>query len=78
MSHSESEVRADIAHSLSALARNRNAHFGPQQLHVVGTKCTDLPACALVVAVFESTTWKALRVADKKMARFKLPLKSSS
>lgn len=76
--HSESEVRADIEHSLNALAQNRNMRFGAQQLHVVGTKCTDLPACALVVAVYESTSWKALSSSDSKLTRFKLPLKTSS
>jgi arginine decarboxylase len=76
--HSESEVRADIEHTLNALARNRKEKFGPMQLHVVGTKCVDLPACALVIAAFESSTWRALRQEDSKLSRFKLPLKSAS
>lgn len=73
--HSESEVRDDIEHSLNALAQNRNVQFGPHQLHVVGTKCTDLPACALVVAVFESSSWRALRASDSKLSKLKLSLK---
>jgi len=59
--NSEAEVKADIEHSLAALARNRDMQFGPQQMHIVGTKCTDLPVCALVVAVFESRSWEALK-----------------
>lgn len=70
--HSEAEVRADIEHSLTALARNRNMEFGPHQTHVVGTKCTDLPTCALVVAVFESATWQTAG-ASGKLASLRLP-----
>lgn len=63
--HSEDEVRSDIEHSLTALARNRHMNFGPHQMHIVGTKCTDLPTCALVVAVFESSSWHGLRNTSK-------------
>jgi arginine decarboxylase len=66
--HSEDEIRADIEHSLNALAKNRRMTFGPINMHVVGTKCTDLPVCALVVAVFESATWKGQRLANSKLA----------
>lgn len=66
--HSEAEVRADIHHSLVALARNRNMEFGPAHMHVIGTKCTDLPTCALVVAVFESANWNG----NKKLSGLKL------
>lgn len=55
--HSESEVRADIENSLKALAQNRNMQFGPIHMQIVGKKCVALPVCALVVAVFESSTW---------------------
>lgn len=65
--HSEAEVRADIEHSLTALARNRDMQFGPQQMHVVGTKCTDLPTCALVVAVFESAVWQKAEAPSNKL-----------
>jgi arginine decarboxylase len=65
--HSEAEVQADIEHTLKALAANRNMEFGQHKMHVVGTKCIDLPVCALVVAVFESSSWKALRSTDKFM-----------
>jgi arginine decarboxylase len=63
--HSEDEIRSDIEHSLTALARNRNMTFGPHQMHIVGTKCIDLPTCALVVAVFESSSWHVLRATSK-------------
>lgn len=72
--NSEAEVRDDIAASLTALARNRNMQFGPHQVHVVGTKCTDLPTCALVVAVFESNSWQAF--GGDKNRKLKLPLRS--
>lgn len=71
--HSETEVRADITSSLAALAENRNMTFSPPQMLVVGTKCVDLPVCALAVAVFESTTWRGLRLANKKLSDLKLP-----
>jgi arginine decarboxylase len=74
--HSEAEVRADIEHSLAALARNRHMSFGPVSMHVVGTKCVNLPVCALVAAVFESTSWRGLRSASNKLSNLKLsPLK---
>jgi arginine decarboxylase len=70
--HSETEVRADIANSLTAMARNRHMEFGPQYMHVVGTRCIDLPTCALVVAVFESSSWRLARSSNKKLASLKL------
>lgn len=57
--HSENEVRADIENSLHGLAQNRGMSFGPIHMEVQGTRCEDLPVCALVVAVFESSTWKS-------------------
>lgn len=57
--HSEQEVREDIQHSLEALAKNRKMSFGPVNMAVTGIKCVDKPVCALVVAVFESASWKA-------------------
>jgi arginine decarboxylase len=70
--HSEDEVRADISHSLTALARNRHMEFGTPRMRVVGTKCTDLPTCALVVAVFESVSWRANRLGSGKLVSLKL------
>ncbi|MGZ6005132.1 MAG: pyruvoyl-dependent arginine decarboxylase [Candidatus Saccharimonadales bacterium] len=57
--HSEIEVRSDIEHSLTALAKNRHMNFGPINMVVTGVRCEDKPVCALVVASFESTGWKA-------------------
>jgi len=59
--HNESEIRADIENSLHALAQNRGMEFGPIHMKVVGKKCVALPVCALVVAVFESSSWKGLK-----------------
>lgn len=59
--HNEDEVRADIQNSLEALAQNRGMKFGPTHMKVIGKKCVALPVCALVIAVFESTEWEALR-----------------
>jgi len=69
--HSEAEVKADIEHSLEALAENRGMHFGPQHMVITGTKCNDLPVCALVVAVFESWPWRSSAVSGirKKLGR---------
>jgi len=58
--HSEAEVKGNINASLGALARNRNTEFGPIHMKVAGTKCTDLPVCALVVAVFQSSPWRGM------------------
>ncbi|MDB5185679.1 MAG: pyruvoyl-dependent arginine decarboxylase [Candidatus Saccharibacteria bacterium] len=71
--HSEAEVREDIENSLAALAANRGMEFEKPEMHVVGTKCVDLPVCALVVAVFESTSWHANRLSKNKLSGLKLP-----
>lgn len=64
--HSETEVRADIKHSLNALAKNRGLDFGHVNMAVVGVKCQDKPVCALVAAVFETSKWKGLSVLTKQ------------
>jgi arginine decarboxylase len=69
--HSEAEVRADIQHSLAALAANRHMEFGESQMHIAGIQCTDLPVCALVVAAFETSGWRS-----NKLPNFKLPLRN--
>ncbi len=53
----ENEVRADLTTSLHALAENRGEKFTSPQMEVIGIKCEDQPVCALVVAVFESSSW---------------------
>ena len=70
--HSEAEVRADIRHSLQALALNRGMEFGMPKMHVVGSKCSDLPVCALVVAVFESSSWRTAKLGSNKLSNLKL------
>jgi len=67
--NSEAEVRADIQHSLKALAENRRMEFSAPQMHVIGTKCVDYPVCALVVAVFEPAGWKAAKTPSFKLIR---------
>lgn len=56
--YSEAEVRADITSSLEALAKNRHTKFGPIHMEVVGAHCEADPVCAIVVAVFESASWR--------------------
>lgn len=67
--HSEAEVTGNIHASLTALARNRNTEFGPIHMKIAGTKCIDLPVCALVVAVFESAPWRTQTVLTKAKAK---------
>ncbi len=62
---SESEVRADITNTLEALQKNRGIKLGKINMHVVGKQCTDLPVCALVIAVFQSAAWKKSTPLDK-------------
>jgi len=71
--HSEAEIRADIENSLHALAENRKMNFGPIHMEIVGKKCVDLPVCALVVAVFESTTWRGAIKKPSTLKVFKRP-----
>ena len=77
--HNESEVRADIENSLRGLAENRKMKFGPIHMEVVGTKCEELPVCALVVAVFESAGWEArkLKTSDNVSVLRRLARRSS-
>ena len=55
--NSEAEVRADIENSLTDLANNRQAKFGPINMVVSGITCEEQPVCTIVVAVFESASW---------------------
>lgn len=54
---SEATVRNDIQQSLEALMATRNIDFGQIYMEVAGTVCTDRPACALVVAVYQASDW---------------------
>src|SRR4051812_25401859 len=70
---SEAEIKGDIHHSLIALARNRNMEFDAPRMLIAGTRCVDLPTCALVMAVFESATWRSAGLGKGKLAGLKLP-----
>lgn len=65
---SKEEVTSSINASLGALAKNRGMEFGPIHMKVTGATCTDLPICALVVAVFESAPWRTQTVINKARA----------
>ena len=58
--NSEDAVRRDITQSLEALMATRNVDFGEINMKVVGRVCTHYPVCALVVAVYESDSWRTL------------------
>ncbi len=70
--HSKAEVKADIKCSLAALVKNRDIKFGPVRMHIVGVKCVAEPVCALVVAVFESSTWRTLLQKEVKLNPLRL------
>jgi arginine decarboxylase len=54
---SRADVERDIHESLDTLCRNRAVTFGGHQMELAGTRCRDMPACALVVATYRSTAW---------------------
>ncbi|MBK5224432.1 MAG: pyruvoyl-dependent arginine decarboxylase [Acidimicrobiia bacterium] len=55
--HSADEVETHIADSLQALMAARSVDFGEGHMRLSTTVCESSAACALVVAVFESTPW---------------------
>lgn len=55
---SETAVRSDIKNSLKALMKTRGIDFGDINMVVKGGSCTDVPFCAMVVAVYESAAWE--------------------
>jgi arginine decarboxylase len=57
---SEDSVRRDIKQSLEALMATRNVDFGPIHMKVAGSVCKHLPVCALVVAVYEPSSWQSI------------------
>ncbi len=59
--NSEKAVRRDIKDSLIALMATRNIDYGPINMEVVGTTCTHMPVCAMVVAVYESSSWQTAK-----------------
>jgi arginine decarboxylase len=54
---SEKVVRNDIKQSLEQLMTTRNIDFGEINMRVVGLTCDHLPVCALVVAVYQASSW---------------------
>jgi len=54
----ESTVRRDIQASLEALQATRDLDFGRIDMKVVGITCVHEPVCALVIAVFQASSWK--------------------
>ncbi|HET9139469.1 pyruvoyl-dependent arginine decarboxylase [Actinophytocola sp.] len=50
-------VRDASGTSLEAVGRNRGLSFPSIGIEVAGVRCVDDPACAPVVAVFESAAW---------------------
>lgn len=57
---SEDSVRRDIKQSLEALMATRNVDFGPIHMKVAGSVCKHLPVCALVIAVYEPSSWQTV------------------
>jgi arginine decarboxylase len=57
--HSEQAVRDDIVASLQNLQRTRGVDFGEIQMKLIGRRCEDAPVCAIVIAAFEASGWKA-------------------
>ncbi|MEP6462670.1 MAG: pyruvoyl-dependent arginine decarboxylase [Frankiaceae bacterium] len=58
--HSEAQVTADIAATLTSMRRGRGTlgeQLTDQQMLVSGISCTDEPVCAVVVAVFGAESW---------------------
>lgn len=56
--HTKAEVIGNIEASMNSLLKHRRAKFGSINMKVIGVKCQDQPVSALVVAVFESESWK--------------------
>jgi arginine decarboxylase len=54
---SEKTVCDDITQSLNALMATRNVDFGKIHMKVVGRTCKHEPVCALVVAVYQASSW---------------------
>jgi len=56
----EARLRSDLEASMQALVRGRPNHsFGPIHSAVQGGVCRDEPVCSLVVAVYESESWRS-------------------
>ncbi len=53
----EEEVQQQINDSLTSMVAYRKETYGPIQSAIIGTTCTDKPACAYVAAVYEHEPW---------------------
>jgi arginine decarboxylase len=58
----EPSLRGLIDASLDGLCRNRGISLPERGIEVAGVECAGEPACALVVAVFESAAWNSAAV----------------
>ena len=57
--HSEAEVVSDLHLTLDEMASTRRDwQWDAPRLHVIGGSCESKPVCALVVATYESDSWK--------------------
>jgi arginine decarboxylase len=56
--NAHAEVQQDIADSLTALCESRGESFGAQQMTIAGATCHAEPACAVVVATYQSAKWQ--------------------
>jgi arginine decarboxylase len=56
---SQSTVTRDIEQTLQSLIATRGMQFGPVHMKVAGITCVHAPVCALVIATFQATGWKA-------------------
>jgi arginine decarboxylase len=56
--NSEKSVCSDITQSLQALMATRNVDFGEINMKVTGRACKHEPVCALVVAVYQASSWE--------------------
>lgn len=59
--NSQKTVEEDIRQSLQALMATRNVDFGQIHMKVVGRMCKHEPVCALVIAVYESSSWSTAK-----------------
>jgi arginine decarboxylase len=51
-------VTRSITDSLADLTAGRPQDFGPIQMQLASASCVDVPVCAIVVASFETDTWR--------------------
>lgn len=55
----ESDVARRIDATLADMTQHRPYAYGPIRHLLAGIRCTDRPVCALVLAAYESQSWKA-------------------